>query len=53
MINDNTISLISHVEIGGSRDETALYSTKDYVIADDCSLIKVNNSGVKFELKRQ
>ena len=53
MINDNTISLVGHVETGGSRDEATSYVTKDYIITDDCSLIKVNDGEVRFELKKQ
>ena len=53
MINDNTISFIGRVEIGDPNNEAISYSTKDYIIADDCSLIKINNGEVKFELKRQ
>lgn len=54
VINGNTISLISERELTGSDGEATQYATKDYVIADDCSYIKVfDDGGVSFMLNKQ
>ena len=52
VINDNTISFIGKDGTVGPRDEDPYYSTKDYVIADDCSYILVNE-GTPFKVTKQ
>lgn len=53
LINGNTISLIGKSETTGPEGETTQYSTKDYIIADDCSYIKINDGEVSFDLMMQ
>ena len=53
LINGNTISLIGKSETTGPEGEVTQYSTKDYIIADDCSYIKINDGEVSFDLKKQ
>ena len=52
-INGNTISLIGKSEIGGPEDEATAYVTNDYIIADDCSYIKVVGSDSSFVLNKE
>lgn len=53
VINDNTISFIGKKDIVGPRDQSPYYATSDYVIADDCSYIKIDDGTVSFNLNKQ
>ena len=52
-INDNTVSLTGQNETMGPREEYPIYSTSDYVIADDCSYILYNDETISFKLNRK
>lgn len=53
VINDNTITLISAKHTTGPREEDPSYESVDYVIADDCSYIRVGDSTLKFNLMKR
>ncbi len=54
VINDNTISLVGHKDTVGPRELDPYYDTEDYIIADDCSYIKVVGSpGVELILNKK
>lgn len=53
LINGNTISLIGSVETSGPADSAKQYSTKDYLIEDDCSSITIDDGDVSVTLNRQ
>lgn len=52
VINDNTISFVGKKHTVGPRDQDPYYSTEDYVIADDCSYILVNDE-TPFKITKQ
>jgi len=52
VINDNTVSFVGKKDTIGPRDQDPYYSTKDYVIADDCSYILVTDE-TPFKLTKQ
>jgi len=53
VINDNTISFIGRKNNVGPREEDPYYTTSDYVIADDCSYIRVVSDTGNFNLNKQ
>lgn len=54
MITGNTISLISQKHTSGPKDLDPQYSTEDYVMADDCSYILVDDrNGVSFKATKR
>ncbi len=52
VINDNTISFIGRKNNVGPREEDPYYTTSDYVIADDCSYIRVVSDTGNFNLNK-
>lgn len=53
VINDNTVSFIGKKSVVGPREDDPYYTTSDYVIADDCSYIKINDGNISFNLNKQ
>lgn len=52
VINDNTITFISQKHTTGPKDVDPMYSSVDYVIADDCSYILINDGSVSFKIMK-
>lgn len=52
-INDNTISLIGKKEVAGPIEYDPMYSTEDYVIADDCSYIIITTGTSQFKVNKK
>ena len=52
VITDNTVSFISRKESTGDREVEPIYDTVDYVMAEDCSYILVNDGTVSFKLNK-
>ncbi len=53
VITDNTVSFIGRKETHGDESEDPIYSTKDYVMAEDCSYIVANDGTATFRLNKE